>query len=220
MNCCSHCQDAGYFFNKKTAKRELKKYNRNGPNKSTRLLLDEIREQNLNGKSILDIGGGIGAISFELLEAGVSTSVHVDASTSYLDLTKKEAVKRGLGDRITHLFGDFTEISHLIDLADIVTLDRVICCYPDMEKLVDRSVEKSKLFYGVVYPRELWPTRWVMLLGNFWFKLRGNDFRTYLHPPADIDARIKNSGFKRIDLRRTIIWEIALYERQNLDDET
>lgn len=213
MNCCNHCKDAGSFFNNRTAKKELRRYKRRGPNKSTRLLLDEIRKHDLNKRTLLDIGGGIGAISFELFEQDIESSTHVDASTAYLEAAEKEAEERRLNNRIKLLFGDFTEISKNIEDADIVTLDRVICCYPDMNKLVDRSANKSKLYYGVVYPRRQWWIGTGVNLVNLYFKLRGSDFRTYHHSPSEIDSRIKDNGFSRIFHSTTIIWEVALYKK-------
>jgi hypothetical protein len=215
MNCCSHCRDAGTFFDDKTARKELRRYNKKGPKKSTRLLLDQIRKRDVTGKTLLDIGGGIGSLTFELMRAGISRSVHVDASGAYLNAVKIEAQKRYLKDRIDFLYGDFTEMNDQIDNADIVTLDRVLCCYPDMEKLVDRSAEKSTRLYGVVFPRRFRYIGWGIGIGNLYFKLRGSDFRTFHHSPGAIDKRIRENGFRRIYHDHTIIWQIALYERQN-----
>lgn len=215
MNCCPHCQDAGKIFDLKTAKKELRRYRKKGPNKSTRLLLEEIRRHELSEGSLLDIGSGIGAIPFELLEDGIGTVVSVDASTAYLEIFETEAERRGVRDRIHTVFGDITDMPEEIQKADIVTLDRVICCYPDMEKLVDCTAEKVKRFYGVVYPRKRWSIRLGVWLVNLWFRLRKSDFRTYTHPPAEIDARIRRHGLVRTGLVRTLVWEAVLYERTN-----
>jgi len=96
MNCCSHCRDAGTFFDRKTARKELRRYIKKGPKKSTRLLLDQIRKSDVTGKTLLDIGGGVGSLTFELMKAGISQSVHVDASEAYLETAKIEAHKRYL----------------------------------------------------------------------------------------------------------------------------
>ncbi len=213
MNCCSHCQDAGRIFGDGTAKRELRRYLKRGPNKSTRLLLDEIRRHDLSGWSLLDIGSGIGAIGFELLDKGVRSCVFVDASSAYVSVSRAEAARRGVADRAHHLTGDFASFSDDIPNADVVTLDRVICCYPDMEKLVDHSAEKAGRLYGVVYPRDRWSIRTVMKIGNLVNMLRRIDFRTYVHPPEQIDERIRANGFTRVKLQRTIVWEVALYEK-------
>ncbi len=205
------------MFSKKTAARELRRYHKKGPNKSTRLMLEPIRRQeseNLEGKTLLDIGGGIGAISFELLKNGIGKSTHIDASTGYLEVSQKEAEERGLSDRITYRFGDFTDIDDDLEPADVVTLDRVVCCYPDREKLIGKSLDKALKYYGLVYPRDRMGTRIAIAIGNLWFKLRRSDFRTYLHPPEEIDRQIQSKGFTRIGFSRTFIWEAAVYRRE------
>ena len=213
MNCCGHCQDAGRIFGDGTAKRELRRYLKRGPNKSTRMLLDEIRKHDLSGWSLLDIGSGVGAIGFELLDEGVARAVSVDASPAYVSVSRAEAARKGVADRSHHLAGDFTSIPDDIPNADVVTLDRSICCYPHMKKLVDQSTEKAGRLYGVVYPRNRWSVRAVMRIGNIVNMLRRIDFRTYVHPPREIDERIRANGFKRVKLLRTMVWEVALYER-------
>lgn len=215
MNCCNHCRDAGKFFNDRTARKELRRYKKKGPNKSTRLLLDELRKHDLPGKSLLDIGGGIGAISFELFEEGIDRAIHIDASKAYLEVTKAEAKRRKLSDRINHLFGDFTERSNEIEPCDIVTLDRVICCYPDMEKLVRHSAEKAMQYYGAVFPRNKWFVGWGTRAVNLYFKLRGSDFRTYPHPPEKIDLSLQNNGFHKISQNNTFLWDVVIYKRKD-----
>ncbi len=213
MNCCGHCQDAGRIFGDGTAKRELRRYLKKGPNKSTRLLLDEIRRHDLSGWSLLDIGSGIGAIGFELLGQGIAHAVSVEASPAYVSVSRAEAARRGVADRSHHLAGDFTSIPDDIPIADVVTLDRAICCYPHMEKLVNRSAEKAGRLYGVVYPRDRWSVRAVMRIGNLVNMLRRIDFRTFVHPPGEIDEQIRANGFTRVKLQRTTVWEVSLYER-------
>lgn len=214
MTCCSHRRDAGKFFDDKTARRELRRYDRKGPEKSTRLLLDALRDKDMQHKTLIDIGGGIGAISFELLEHGISESHHVDTSKAYLSVMQSETQKRDLDEKVSHQYGDFTELAFDTEPADIVTLDKVICCYPDMEKLVDCSAGKAKQFYGVAYPRDLPGANFAVSVVNLWFKIRRIDFRTYFHPPSKIDKRIVSNGFRKIYRDNTILWEVVLYERE------
>lgn len=216
MTCCDHCIGADEIFSRKTAERDLKRYNRKGPDKSTRLFLDNIRKQELQDATLLDIGGGIGAVSFELFKDGLAESVHVDASTGYLDTSKKEAEKRGLMNRINYLYGDFTDIADRLGPADYVTLDRVVCCYPEMEKLVEKSAGKCRKQIALVYPRDRLITRFVLKIGNIWFKLRKLAFRTYLHPPESIGRLLEQNGFRRVFKGHTIVWESVVFERSRL----
>ena len=213
MYCCSHCQDAGNIFDNKTAKKELRRYLRRGHKKTTRLLLDEIKKDGVSGLTLLDIGGGIGVISFDLLESGLECSVSVDASPAYQSVVRGEAERRGVAEKVEQVFGDYTEVCDGISDADIVTLDRVVCCYPDMEKLLDRSVDKSRRYYGLVYPRDRWMVRLAVHLGNLYFRMRRNDFRTFVHSPEVMDAGVRGKGFRVIAKRQTVAWEVAVYER-------
>ncbi len=215
MSCCGHCRDAEDFFNERTAKKELRRYLRRGPDKSTRLLLEAITRQSMHvhGASLLDIGGGIGAIQLELFKKGLDRSVNVDASTAYQHISKKKIIKRGLADKTEYHFGDFTELAPELPSAEIVTLDRVICCYPDLEKLLDRSLQKAKKMYALVFPRELFYIRIGIRLGNLWFRLRKSDFRTYIHPFQKVDSIIRSHGFTLNTHEKTLIWHVLIYEK-------
>jgi hypothetical protein len=216
MTCCNHCVDANKFFSKKTAQRDIKKYRKKGPNKSTRLMLDPIREKSLDNLVLLDIGGGIGAISFELFKSGIKKSIHVDASDGYLQIAEKEADNRELKQMMEFYYGDFTDLVPEIEPADIVTLDRVICCYPDREKLIEKAAEKSLKYLGLVYPRDRVGSQLVIAIGNGWFKFRGSDFRTYIHEPELVDQQIRGYGFTLIKKSQMFLWESAVYERNGL----
>lgn len=213
MTCCGHCEDAGNFFNNRTAKKDLKKYRRRGPEKSTRLLINSIRQRAVADKTLLDIGGGVGAIQFELFKNALHHSVNVDASAAYQTTSKKEAASRGLTEKTDYHFGDFTELAPSLPDADIVTLDKVICCYPNLEKLLRSSLKKTGSVYGLIFPRLNIITKAVFILGNLWFRIRGSQFRTYLHPTEKVNEIIRSHGFKLMDRKNTILWQIHTYEK-------
>ena len=80
---------------------------------------------------------------------GVRDAVNVEASSAYLDAARDEAERLGLADRIVNVQGDFVDVAEQLADADLVTLDRVICCYDDMERPVSCSVERASRLYGV-----------------------------------------------------------------------
>jgi 2-polyprenyl-3-methyl-5-hydroxy-6-metoxy-1,4-benzoquinol methylase len=133
---------------------ELHTYLHRGPARTTRLLLDVLRAEGVEATILLDIGGGVGAIQLEMLVAGVRSATDVDASGAYLEIAREEAQRRGYGDRLTYRHGDFVELAQEIEPADIVTLDRVVCCYHNMPALVGASSAKARQLYGLVYPRD------------------------------------------------------------------
>ena len=140
MSCCPHCVGAGDFFNEKQARKDLNRLRTRGPALTTQVVLETIRDQGVNGLSVLDIGGGVGAIQASLLEAGAARVTGVEASEAYLAAAREELERRGLWDRVDHRFGDFMDMASELEPADVVTLDRVVCCYPHVEEFVTRSV--------------------------------------------------------------------------------
>lgn len=217
MTCCDHCKDTGDVFTRKKAEKELRKYRKKGPSaKSTRLLLDGLKRLDLQDRTLLDVGGGIGAIQHELLEDGVANATLVEAAPAYLEVAENEARRRGYADQTAYRYGDFVELAPEIPAADLVTLDRVICCYPHMERLVQASTEKANRWYGVVYPKERWYSRLGERVANFYFRIRGMDFRLYVH--SGVDDAIQKEGFDPLYEAETILWRVTLYERESAID--
>ncbi len=212
MNCCQ-CQGIEELFNDRLVSEELSNYRVKGPNQTTRILIDALKKQANGGISLLDIGGGVGAIQHHLLDAGVQNATDVDASRAYLRAAKEEAERRGIADRVDFQHGNFVEIADQIAPADIVTLDRVICCYPDMEKLVSLSSARARHLYGVVFPRDAWWIKIGLSMMNFIFRLQKNPFRIFAHPTDRVDGLVTAAGLKRQFYRRTFFWQVIVYAR-------
>lgn len=202
-------------FDDKQARYDLKRYRKKGPDKTTRLLVDALRSEGVNGASLVDVGGGIGAVHHELLSVGASTVVHVDASAPYIRAATEEAGRRGHLERVSFRHGDFVALAPEVASADIVTLDRVICCYPDMEQLVAASASRARTLYGAVYPRDKWPIRAMFAAFNFFKRLRRDAFRIYVHPTTGIDAAVRREGLAPHTVHDTLIWRVAVYRRVN-----
>lgn len=213
MTCCDHCADAEGLFGDRAARRDLRRFRRKGPNPATRQLLEMLPREEIAGGTLLDVGGGVGAIQHELLAAGMARAVQVDASAAYLRVSREEGERRGHAERVEYRYGDFVELAPGLDDADVVTMDRVVCCYPDMPRLVEASTSQARLYYGLTYPRKRLGTRIFMTVANLFFRLRGSAFRTYIHSPAAIAAEIQGRGFRLVGTARTFFWHVALYRR-------
>ncbi len=70
---CAQCQGIERMFDRRAAERELRQYRAAGPGGTTRLLIDALKAEGVAGLTLLDIGGGVGAIQHELLRAGSAT---------------------------------------------------------------------------------------------------------------------------------------------------
>ena len=154
MGCCQ-CQGIESMFDKKAAKRQLKRYLKKGPSKTTSMLLDAIHKKGVQGLEFLDIGGGIGAIQYDLIKGGASKGTSIEASSAYIEVVKGETLQNILVDTVSFKHGDFTTMASDVDAADIVTLDKVICCYDDMSELVGLSSKLARKIYAVIYPRDV-----------------------------------------------------------------
>lgn len=212
MGCCQ-CQGIEKMFDKKTALRELKHYRKKGVHKTTRLLLDALYKQDVRGLDFLDIGDGIGAIQNELIKVGATGGTSIDASKAYLETAQELAHVEGTADKMSYKYGDFVNIASDSDSADIVTLDKVICCYDDMPELVNLSARLARRLYGVVYIREAWWTKLFLPLLNLYPKIRGNSFRAFIHPTKKVEAIVERNGLKPYFYTQTLIWQVAVYMR-------
>ena len=212
MDSCQ-CQGIEGLFNDREARRSLKAYRRKGPARSTRILLDALRAAGVNDATLLDIGGGIGAIQLDLLGAGVTSATDVDASTAYLAAAREEAAHEGVADRVTYQHGNFVALAPSLEPADIVTLDRVICCYHDLHGLVGASAAKARRLYGLVYPRDSWPARIVAAGLGLIMLLQRNPFRFFVHRTHDVEALLRAAGLERRFHRTAGFWQVAVYAR-------
>ena len=209
MDCC--CEGIDVQFDHDKAISKLKKYRDKGPQKTTQILVNALIDQEIQGMSLLDVGGGIGAIQHELLKAGVEHAVNLEASKAYIEACKDESNRQGTIDKITHVHGDFAQ---LLDApaADIVTLERVICCYPDYQSLVSQSCSKTKKFLALVYPRENWLVKLGMeIYYNLKFKFSKKSFRVYMHPTREVESIIIRNGFRKLFFQTAGVWQIFVY---------
>lgn len=212
-NCC--CQGVDQIFGEKTARHDLRRYHKRGPSKPTRMLLDAVQREGVQNATVLDIGGGIGVIQQELLDAGAESATSVEASAAYVRVAREEAQRRGRADRISYREGDFVALADRVEPADVVTLDRVICCYPDMESLVGRSADRARRLYGLVYPQERWWVATGIRATNLLMRLLRRGFRAHLHPTAAVDAAALSHGLTpRLTRRAGSVWQVAIYARE------
>jgi 2-polyprenyl-3-methyl-5-hydroxy-6-metoxy-1,4-benzoquinol methylase len=210
---CNCCQITDKTFGEGDARSGLRRYRKGGLAAQTRELLKAVRSVGLKDATLLDIGGGIGTIHHELLEDTASTATHVDASSAYLKAAEGEASRRGHANRVNFIHADFSDVASDLPPADVVTLDRVVCCYPDFRSLLTAAAGRSKHVIAMSYPRETWYNRLVMGSMDLFQSLRRDPFRVFVHPVAEMDAVLRANGLQRVSRKRLFVWEIALYTR-------
>ena len=213
MGCCS-TNDFDNIFDKRTARKELKAYLKKGPNKRTRKLADFLKGQGIAGSTVVEIGSGIGALHLQLLKEGAKSATGIDASSAYVEATTTLAERLGLQDVVEYHVGDFVEKEQDIPPADIVLLDRVICCYPDMQGLVSASGRHAQRLYAMSYPPRNWVTRALAFIFNASLTLLRKRFRAFIHNPDEVASLLASLGLTRIFRGSSGVWQLAVYRRQ------
>ena len=213
MVCCTGYCAAETQFNHKVAERDLRRYRRRGADATTRLMLAELRRWPLEGRRLLDVGGGIGVISKELAGTGVASATIVEASPAYLEVARREAGSQYGTRPIQFIAGDFAVIADTLPDADVVTLDRVVCCYPNAEVLLRQAAVRARQLLAFTYPRDRWYVRTLIVLENLWLRLTGKEFRAFVHAPERMGAVLESAGLVRATRRKTLVWTLDLYHR-------
>ena len=212
MNCCVP-PGLEREFDQRRVQEKLAAYQRDGPAQSTKLLIEALLRLGVTDQTLLDIGGGVGAIQHALLEAGARNSLSVDASSAYVATAQQENQRRGYQDRTQHLHADVVAIGNTLAPFDIVTLDRVVCCYPDMPALISISSERAQRLYGVVLPRANWWLQPIRLMINGMSVLRRSPFRFFTHSPAAIQALLATKQFEQVYNVTSGLWLVQVYRK-------
>ena len=202
--CCSTFERAAeQQFNEKKAAQELNRYRTKGPGPTTRLLQEGIARAGALTGTLLDIGSGVGSLTFGLLERGITRAVAVDASSAYNGVARQEAERLGREGAVQFIHGDFVNIASEVPIATLVTLDRVVCCYPSYEPLLDATLRHTDRCLAFSYPRDVWYVRVGVALENLQRRLAKNPFRTFVHPAFRMEQMIRSAGFALASRRET-----------------
>jgi len=209
----SFCCAAENQFGPKVAERDLRRYRRRGADAVTKLMLAQLRQWPLKNKQLFNIGGGIGVISAELAADGIAGATLVEASPAYLEVARRELQSRN-GSRSTEfLLGDFAKIADTLPDADVITLDRVVCCYPDAEGLLRGAAARTLQLLAFSYPRDRWYMRATTAVQNLLRWMKGKPFRTFVHSPQQMSGVLGHAGLVRAATQGTLVWVVDLYCR-------
>jgi 2-polyprenyl-3-methyl-5-hydroxy-6-metoxy-1,4-benzoquinol methylase len=217
MGCACHGRfgsAAEETFDRKVASRELRHYRRKGPRPTALRLRDSIGVHAPSASTLLDIGSGIGALTFALLEAGVRRATAVDASSAFLEAGREEATRRHVEDRVEWQHADFVAVAESLPAADIVTLDRVVCCYPDIARLLTQAAAHARRCIAFSYPSPRWDVRSVAFVQNAVRRLMGRVFEVFVHPVELMEKLVRRQGFDLASRSGGLVWHVDVYVRR------
>jgi magnesium-protoporphyrin O-methyltransferase len=185
-------------------------------------LLDALEEAGLSGRTVLDVGCGIGDLALATLGRGAVRATGVDLSTRAIRHAAVLARERGLADRATFEVGDGSRLD--LPEADVVVLNRVLCCYTDADALLQRTLAAAGSVYAFTAPVSGGPiglaNRSWTWIWNVVYRIRRKKyagFQTYVHDLRDIDRRVRLAGFRPVrHEHRRVVWDLAVYARTDV----
>ena len=214
------CTPSGYrkIFDAKAARRDVRKYRRRGLDKAARRIVDFLAVRGVDGDSVLEVGGGIGAIQLELLRAGAVRATNVELSPEYEPLAEELLREAGLEERVERRLGDFVRDADELEPADDVVLHRVVCCYPDPEALVGAAADHARRRLVLSFPPDTSLFRGGSAVLNAFLALTRTEFRTFVHPHGAILGTARACGLEPALEARTPMWRIVGFERARREE--
>lgn len=209
------CTPKGYrwVFSERNARGDAKRYRRKGLDATSRRIVDFVTGQGIENRTVLEVGGGIGAIQIELLKAGAARATSIELTPTYEEVAAGLVKEAGFAGRIDRLVMDFADATGELEAADVVIMNRVICCYPDMPRLAGAAADRTRELLVMSYPRETWWTRIALQLGNSAMRLTRREFWVFLHPPKGIIATSEAHGLRTVLNQTRSFWTVAALRR-------
>jgi hypothetical protein len=207
------CCPEGYsaVFSERGARRALRRYRRRGLDRLSSRIARLLRDRGVDG-TVLEAGGGIGALGIELLEAGAERATNVELSPAYEGAAAELAREHGVEDRVERKLGDFVTEDE-VGVADAVVMNRVVCCYPNYEALVGTAADRARRVLVFTFPRENVLVRAAFGIMNLWLRVTGTDFRGFVHPVNAMLELAEDRGLRPIAHHRGLFWQLAALER-------
>jgi hypothetical protein len=212
VTCCS-AKGCDEFFTERVAGRDAARYRRTGIDGNARRVVDFAGERGIEGSTVLEVGGGIGALQLELLQAGATRTENVELSPAYEPYAGELLREAGLEGRVGRYLLDFASQGDEVQPADVVILHKVVCCYADYEALVGAASVHTKRQLLLTFPRAAWWTRLGIAAANLIQRLRRSTFRVYVHSPAAMIGVARSHGLEPIARHRGRLWEFCGLER-------
>jgi hypothetical protein len=182
-NCCDP-RGCDAFFGDRFAARVAKRYRKRGLDRTAREIVDFLAERGIEGATVLEVGGGVGDIQIELLKRGAGRTVNLELSGAYEREARALLVEAGLDGRADRRLLDIAVAPDEVEPVDAVVLHRVVCCYPDYERLLGAAAGRAGRLLVFSYPRRNLVTRLFVATHNLAFRVMRRKLRTFAHAPA------------------------------------
>ena len=211
---CSCCAGESLdIFGERGARRELRRYLRKGlGGDDATMIVAWAEEGGLDGATVVEVGGGIGQVQAELLRRGAARGTVVEVVSGYEQAAAELARATNIVDRTSFVLADLLETPDAVGPADVVVLRRVVCCSPSGPRLLGLAAGKTRRVLLASYPRDRAAVRVFSRLQNLCFGLARKRFRSFVHPPGELEREAARHGLRRTRTSRGVIWETAQFQ--------
>ena len=210
---CCPSRDYHRFFNQRFARRLANRYHKRGLDPTAQTMVQFLQGLGLEGASVLEIGGGVGEIGIELLQAGAARAQNLELSPAYEQPARELAAQAGVQGRLDWRIHDLAQNPGAVAPADLVVLHRVVCCYPDHARLLAAAADHALRALVFSYPPRNLLSRAFYRVFNLVMRLTRSGFRGFAHPEGTMLGVLEDHGLRRTYQGRSRIWQIAGLER-------
>jgi magnesium-protoporphyrin O-methyltransferase len=189
------------------------RYRKKGLDKTAQAMVEMLAERGLEGATVLEVGGGAGEIQLELLRRGAASATNLELSPAYEPEAAALIAEAGLAGRVQRRQVDIAIDPDAVEPADIVVLNRVVCCYPDYARLLGAAADHARHHLVFSHPPRNAVSRAVVATQNLLLRVSGREFRVFVHPPAAMLAVLAEHGMHLRDAHRGAVWQVAAVSR-------
>jgi 2-polyprenyl-3-methyl-5-hydroxy-6-metoxy-1,4-benzoquinol methylase len=200
-------------FGDRFARHAAARYRKRGLSGTEQRMVDFLVARDIKGASVLEIGGGVGELHLELLRRGAASATNLELVDAYDAAANELASQAGVSYRIERRVLDIAATPGQVEPADVVVLHRVVCCYPDFERLLGAAAEHARRLLVFSHPPRNAASRLVLGAQNTVFQVSGRTFRTFAHPPGQMLAVLQERGLTPVYAHQGPVWRVAGLER-------
>jgi hypothetical protein len=211
-DCCGSPGSEGYeaVFDASFARDAARRYRRKGLTRPERRIVEFVTSTGVTDATVLEVGGGVGEIQLELLARGASHTVNLELSSAYEAEAAQLIAQAGVSGRVTRILGvDLALDPDSVDVADVVVLHRVVCCYPDFDRLLSAAADHARRAVVFSHPPRSWISRACVGSSNVMQRLTGRSYRGFVHPPGAMVEVLRRHGLEARYRHPGIAWGVV-----------
>ena len=207
----SCCTDFNLQFNENYFQNYLKEYHSKGLPNQSKLMFDYLVSYGIQNHSVMEIGSGAGALHMNLVKSGAKRSIGIDASEWAMKAS--EQLKKEIDPSINSetITAEISRIKENYGKFSVVIMDRVLCCYPNAETLLESAVLHSSELIAISIPRNLIWIRIGAIIVNTIQSVLRRKFRIFIHSHYRIEEILRTNQFIEIHSEQTRLWRMRVY---------